>query len=53
MAALQASKELQEPALPVRSELPRPALVVEKTTREIAQQINLKAEQNGELNLAA
>ena len=47
VAALQASKELLEP---VRNELPRPALVVEKTTREIAQQTNLKAEQNGELS---
>ena len=50
MAALQASREQQDPALPV-SELLKPALVVEKTTRDIAQQINLKAEQNGELNL--
>ena len=50
VAALQASKEYQEPTLPVRSELPKPAPVVEKTTREIAQQINLKVEQNGELN---
>ena len=49
VAALQASRE-QDPALPV-SELLKPALVVEKTTREIAQQINLKAEQNGEPNL--
>ena len=50
VAVLQASREQQDPALPV-SELLKPALVVEKTTREIAQQINLKAEQNGEPNL--
>ena len=49
VAALQASRE-QDPALPV-SELLKPALVVEKTTREIAQQIDFKAEQNGEPNL--
>ena len=51
VAVLQASREQQDPALPpVRRELLKPALVVEKTTREIAQQINLKAEQNGEPN---
>ena len=52
VAVLQASREQQDPALPpVRRELLKPALVVEKTTREIAQQINLKAEQNGEPKL--